>query len=105
MDMLNLFWADAEKLPIPADLRISEYRKEKLARLKPEAARRCSLCAELLLIEAVRRADGAFPLPLQIQSDPFGKPYLDGREYEFSLSHSRRYAACALADFPLGLDI
>ncbi len=103
--MLNLFWADAVKLPIPADLGISEYRKEKLARLRPESARRCSLCAEFLLIEAVRRANGAFPLPLHIQSDPFGKPFLSGREYEFSLSHSGRYAACALADFPLGLDI
>ena len=103
--MLNILWSDAERVSPALDAPISEYRREKLASIKNEQARLCSLCAELLLQESVRRADNRVPLPLSVETDEYGKPFLSGRAYEFSLSHSGRYAACALSDVPVGLDI
>lgn len=103
--MLNVLWADADQVEFPADAPISEYRRKKLAAIKPSQARRCSLCVELLLNEALRMAASDFPLPPKIEADANGKPFLSGHEYEFSLSHSAHFAACALSDVPIGLDI
>ena len=103
--MLKLLWTNSEQTRIPADLPLSEYRKKKLALLKPPLARHCSLCAELLLNETLRREQESFKLPADVETDAYGKPYLVGREYEFSLSHSGSYAACALSDAEIGLDI
>ena len=104
--MLKLLWTNVEQIQFPTDLPpLSEYRKKKLVLIRPPVARRCSLCAELLLNEALRREEESFTFPVNIKTDAFGKPYLVGREYEFSLSHSGRYAACALSDAAIGLDI
>ncbi len=105
IQMLNILWTDTEQSLLPTDPPISEYRKKKLALIKPEQARRCSLCAELLLNKAVRIDNEVFPLPLEIGTKSNGKPFLIGHEYEFSISHSAHYAACALSDLPVGLDI
>ena len=103
--MLNVFWADADRLVLPSSAPISAYRKQKISAIKHDRTRRCSLCAELLLIKAVRAAAPDFPLPLDLDVDEFGKPRLVGGEYEFSLSHSSHFAACALSDAAVGLDI
>ena len=92
-------------MQIPSDPLLSAYRKKKTEAIKPEIARRCALCAELLLNEAVRREAGSVLLPLEIKAESCGKPYFAGRPYEFNLSHSAHYAACALADYPVGLDL
>ena len=81
--MLNILWTDAERAHFPSDPPISDYRRNKLASIKPDMPRRCSLAVELLLNEAVRRENENFPLPLNI----------------------RTVAACALADDTVGLDI
>ena len=33
-----------------------------------------------------------------------GKPYLEGSDWHFSISHTRHYAFCVLCDCPVGLD-
>ena len=44
-------------------------------------------------------------MPPEILLDAAGKPYLKDIPLHFSLSHSGRYAACAVSDRPIGLDI
>lgn len=105
MPVLNILWADADGLTFSSDELISDYRREKLETIKPDQARRRSLCAELLLNEAVRRVAPDCPIPLDIMTDANGKPHLTALEYEFSLSHTAHFAACALSDAPIGLDI
>ena len=34
-----------------------------------------------------------------------GKPYLEGLDYHFSISHSHGLVICAIADVPIGVDI
>lgn len=103
--MLKLYWADADQIRLPTNEQISERRRKQVASVRNEAARRAALCAEWLLHEAVKRENADLPLPLGILTEEQGKPYLSGREYEFNLSHSGRYAACAIADYPVGLDM
>lgn len=97
--MTKLFIADVSGLDV--DSRISEvleYRREKTSRLPSLEAKRCSLGAELLLNEAV-------PNHPQYRLSENGKPYFDGDLPCFSLSHSGKYALCAIADAELGADI
>ena len=103
--MLQLLWADVEALDLDDLPPLSAYRREKLNRQKLTSARRCSAGVELLLIHALRRQGLAFSLPLDIKIQPGGKPCLAGMFLQFNQSHSAHFAACALADAPLGLDI
>ena len=83
--------------------KLSAYRLERLKRIKPDRQRDLSLCAELLLIDALNDLSPV-ALPLDIYTERGGKPRL--REGPcFSLSHSGELAFCALSDAELGADV
>lgn len=82
---------------------LSQYRKEKLARITAPKAYALSLGAELLLMAALKELNGPMP-PLEITCGEAGKPALAGGP-EFSLSHSRERVLCALSDEPVGADL
>ena len=95
--MTRLYIADISGIDIASALsRVSEYRRDKVSRIKPEAEKRRSLGAELLLHRAFGEgfeygiADG-------------GKPFAEG--VYFSLSHSGDFAVCAVGDAAIGVDI
>ena len=82
---------------------LSQYRLEKLARIRNPGAYAQSLGAELLLLAALQELGGPM-LPLEISCGEGGKPALqDGPE--FSLSHSGERVFCALSDEPVGADL
>ena len=82
---------------------LSQYRREKLARINDPRAYARSLGAELLLMTALQELGGPMP-PLEISCGAGGKPALqDGPE--FSLSHSGERVFCALSDEPVGADL
>lgn len=103
--MLKIYWADADILRPANENCLSDYRRRSISNVKNEQVKKLSLCAETLLIRAVQTERFDFPLPLPIETDGYGKPYLCGQEYSFNLSHSAHFAACALADYPVGLDL
>lgn len=104
--MIDLYWDEVpESFCMSADKWLSAYRREKLARLRVPSLAQASVGAELLLIRALKDRLGEIPLPLEIDCDKQGKPYLTDHEIQFNLSHSGRYAACALGEMPLGVDI
>lgn len=104
--MLKLYLCDVTDLPEePGDLPLSDYRLRRLGVLRPSLARRLSIGVELLLIHALRDTGETLSLPLDIRVTLAGKPQFAEGRYQFSLSHSGRYAACALCDRPVGLDI
>lgn len=96
--MIRLYIADITELDINACLgAVSPKRREKTLRLKSDDDKRRSLGVELLLKKAAGRTDYALT-----ENE---KPYFpDGGVY-FSLSHCGKYAVCAVADVPVGVDI
>ena len=103
--MLRLLWTDSREADLRALPPVSEYRRERAQKCRVETARRAGLCAEWLLISALRKEQAALQLPLALSCEPNGKPGLSFDGLHFNLSHSGPYAACALADQPIGLDI
>lgn len=97
--MIKLYIADVSGLDVDARINeASDYRREKVARLHDLDAKRRSLGAELLLNIAV-------PEHPQYLIAEGGKPYFEGDFPCFSLSHSGKYALCAVSDTELGADI
>lgn len=104
--MLRLYWADVSRLkPDASDYALSDYRREKLRRLRPESARRESIGAELLLRLALAELRPDQPWPPRITTGEQGKPGWDVEGLYFSLSHSGGIAVCAVADLPVGVDV
>jgi 4'-phosphopantetheinyl transferase len=104
--MLRVYYAEIAALPDqPGALPLSSYRLAKLSSCRSPEKRRQGIGAELLLIHALRSWKEDFPLPLSLEKEPGGKPFLSGSPIQFSLSHSGEYAACALCDDPVGIDL
>lgn len=105
---------------------VGSDRIEKLEKIKLEAERERSLGAGLLLSFAMRKhavdmTDGTFKVEIGVDGKPYlGKSYLnkmpciscstdlDGNprdRLQFNLSHSGKYAVCAVADKDIGVDV
>ena len=103
--MLEVYFADVSGLDPDREYPLSPYRREKLKRQKNDLARKQGLGAELLLIKALEALAPELLPPLDISCGKDGKPELVGSGIFFNLSHSGNYAACAVSDSPIGLDI
>lgn len=84
-----------EKLP--------DWRRQTLARLKNDGARRASIGAGLLW-RRVMEENGLDPAQPVCRLEA-GKPVLSRGEAYFSLSHSGELCLCALSDAPVGADV
>ena len=83
---------------------LSVERRAGIERFKREEDKELSACAELLLVYALRKEGLSAPLPLDIKKAENGKPYIEGG-LQFNLSHAGDYAACAVSEEPVGIDI
>lgn len=89
---------------------LSEGRKAKIEKVTHEDDKQLSACVELLLIYALKNLDKEVNLPLEITEEESGNLKLESpvKGYEkiyFNMSHSKDYAACAVSDEPIGIDI
>lgn len=103
--MLEVYFADVSGLDPDREYSLSSYRWEKLMRQKNVLARKQGLGAELLLIKALESAAPGILPPLDISCGKDGKPELVDSGIVFNLSHSGSFAACAVSDSTIGLDI
>ena len=103
---ITVLYADVSKLDINKEYpQLSQYRKEKIKKLKQEKDKKLSLGAELLLIKAIKTYYPKTVLPLEIETNQFGKPTIKGvSDFYFNLAHSQDIAVCAISDKPLGVD-
>lgn len=98
----------------------SKRRLEITENFKREEDKKLSTASELLLIYALKQISADFPLPLKIKEDERGRPELEekldigkdpalkcfkGGTVYFNISHSKDYAACAVSNEPIGIDI
>ena len=104
--MLKIFWADISALePDSIDIPISDYRRIKLEKTKNPLRKKQGLGAEMLLIEAMKSVAPGVKPPFEIGKGEFDKPFFSDIPLCFSLSHSGDFAACALCDAEVGIDI
>ena len=84
---------------------ISEARRARVLSMTHVPSRVRSVLAELLLRRALREEYGLTDLP-RLDTGEKGKPFFPDRpDLQFSLSHCRTAAACALAHAPVGVDV
>lgn len=82
---------------------VSEARKKKVEACRAKEDKLRSLAGGLLLEELLRQH---FYSPQKLIQDEKGKLMLEGEEaFYFNLSHSGDYAACVIAEGPVGVDI
>ncbi len=85
-----------------ASLPFGENEKERLAKIKNGARLSESLSALKCLFELTKDVSA----PLDIRRSEYGKPFFESQAApSFSLSHSKGFAAAAIAEANLGLDI
>ncbi len=82
---------------------VDSVRIEKSRQYRHESDQLRSLAAGALLNYAVKENFPKQSIPVTPATDEFRKPHLDFTE--FSLTHSGSYAACALCENPVGIDI
>lgn len=79
------------------------WRRGQAERLRYPPARQESLSAGVLLGYVMEKHGISRMEPVEIL--PAGKPVFSALDVHFSLSHSGRYAMCALGDGPVGVDV
>ena len=91
---------------------LSQDRREKISKLKKDEDKQLSASAELLLMygvgqlmDAVNAPDRNIQVPMEITKDERGKLAFSQLPYYFNLSHAKDFAACAVSDRPVGVDI
>ena len=86
--------------------KVSDWRKEKLSRLKNPSVRAESLSAGLLLRYAIVHELGGEFGEYDIEAGPQGKPHFKNIEgAEFNISHSGDFVAAVISRYPIGIDI
>lgn len=105
IEMLNVDpLADEARFALWMD-RMPETRREKVGAFRFPEGRRLSLGAGILLYRALERR-GIDGTGVRIGTEEYGRPVLtDYPEIHFSLSHSGRWAVCAVAADPVGCDV
>lgn len=104
LDNVHLFYTDVSGLDPEKEYPcISEYRQNKIVKLKRDTDKKLSLGAELLLIYSLQKYYPGISIPFEIKVGERGKPQIDG--VHFSLAHAGTVAVCAVADTPVGVDI
>ena len=104
-----LYSFDTSTMSDEAFLRMYEEsdksRKLKIDRLQKEPAKKLSAAAGMLARRGIARHFGMNPKDISFRCTKNGKPYADGLDIHFSLSHSGNLAVCAISDKPVGIDV
>ncbi len=107
--MLMLYSFDVSAMSDDDFLRMyqesDKSRKLKVDRLKKEPAKKLSVAAGMLARRGIAHHFGMQPQDITFRRDHNGKPYAEGLDIHFSLSHSANLAVCAISDKPVGIDV
>ena len=107
--MLRVYLTNIEELKNLTidDAIFSDQRKDKIEKIKHEEDKQLSRAVELLLIYGLKQIDPKLQVPLPIKAEESGNLLLEkaGEPIYFNLSHAKEYAACAISDAPVGIDV
>ena len=102
--LLNASIFEEEKLFAKGMQMISSKRADKIRTLKNPSAARLSLGAGVLLSFVLKKY-GLDDKLNEMQTGEYGKPFLPGVDFHFSISHSGEYVLCAVSDVQIGADL
>ena len=88
------FCFDAENIPHAKMKELNKKRNKKL-----------SVAAGALVRQAIAEEFNIDKSAIRFRRDKNGKPYTESAKVEFSISHSKNIAVCAISDRPVGIDI
>ena len=107
--MLHLYCCDVSKLTDEEFLRMyqlsDKQRQEKADRLKHLPSKKLSLAAGMLARVSIAQKLNLRPEDISFRNHKGGKPYAEGLDIHFSVSHSGNLAVCAISDKPVGIDV
>lgn len=104
--MLKVFVASNDIADISEEIKLSEYRKNKVDAIKNAAAKKERLAASVLLSFALKKCFGFDESEQEYAETDFGKPYIPScPDAYFNISHTDGYCAVAVSDVPVGIDI
>ena len=104
--MLEIYYTNIREASWEWDMSpLSDYKKERLSQIKNIRKWKQSAATERLLIAALQDHDPQLELPLRFALGVNGKPLLKTKNLHCSFSHSGEWAACAVSDREIGLDI
>jgi 4'-phosphopantetheinyl transferase len=102
VDLTQIFLLDTQKHKeaiLSLCEKVSEGRRLKAEKMPKEDSKLLTLGAEICLSFALNR-----PLPITYETFENGKPFIEGEKH-FSISHSGKYAVCAVSDSTVGVDV
>lgn len=107
--MLKLYCCDVSALTDEQFLRmyqsLDRQRQKKADRLKRDPAKKLSVAAGMLARRGIALQLHIDPKQISFRNTKNGKPYAEGLDIHFSLSHSGSMAVCAVSDRPVGIDV
>ena len=100
-DISGMSDEEFEKMYLASD----KNRQKKADKLKKEPAKKLSIAAGELARRVIADKFNINKDDVRFRVDKGGKPYIEGLDVNFSISHSGTIALCAIADSPVGVDI
>ena len=106
--MLHLYCCDVSMLTDEEFMRMYQHtdrqRQKKADQLKHLPAKKLTVAAGMLARIGIARRLYINPQDISFKNHKGGKPYAEGLDIHFSLSHSGNLAVCAISDKPVGID-
>lgn len=106
--MLHLYCCDISKLTDEEFLKMyrdtDRQRRNKAERLNRTSSKKLTVAAGMLARIGIAQKLNINPCDISFRNHKGGKPYADGLDIHFSLSHSGNLAVCAISDKPVGID-
>lgn len=84
---------------------ISMFKKRQIKNMKFDDDKKRSLLGEVLLYYVLVQKFSIDIRRLKVKRGDYGKPYFDGIDLHFNISHSKNYVICAISTKPVGIDI
>ena len=64
-----------------------------------------TVCGEMLVRTMISTHTDLLSENIKINTDKYGKPYVDNLDIEFNISHSENLVVCVICEQPIGIDI
>lgn len=102
-----IFYGYANEIEIENEIvYVSDYRREKVEKLRKIQDKKLSVMSELLLIHGFDKIGILCDKPLKFIQNKYGKPSMENSDgWNFNFSHSGDMAVCAISNYIVGVDV